>query len=83
MSLKRLRVEKARCRARVKMWKLSHTDVGDCGERHNMYLLVTGGDAPIARGQTWLHQPSSVSTVPNTGSILFCNSDRGLDEEDR
>ena len=31
-SLNRLRVQKGRCRAMMKMWKLSHTDVCDCGE---------------------------------------------------
>ena len=31
-SLNRLRVQKGRCRAMMKMWKLSHTDVSDCGE---------------------------------------------------
>ena len=30
-SLNRLRVQKGRCRAMMKMWKLSHTDVCDCG----------------------------------------------------
>ena len=32
-SLIRLRVQKERCRAMMKMWKLSHTDVCDCEER--------------------------------------------------
>ena len=32
---------------------------------------------PIARGQTWLYQPSPVSTVPNTGRNLS-NSDYGV-----
>ena len=31
-SLNRLRVQKGRCRAMMKMWKLSHTDLCDCGE---------------------------------------------------
>ena len=31
-SLNRLRVQKGRCRAMMKKWKLSHTDVCDCGE---------------------------------------------------
>ena len=30
----------------VKMWKLSHTDVCDCGERQTMSHLMTCGDAP-------------------------------------
>ena len=32
-SLNRLRVQKGRCRTMMKTWKLSHTDVCDCGER--------------------------------------------------
>ena len=66
-SLNRLRVQKGRCRAMMKMWKLSHTDVCDCGERQTMSHLMTCGDAPNARGPTWLFQPMPVSTVPNTG----------------
>ena len=30
----------------VKMWKLSHTDVCDCGERQTMSHLMTRGVAP-------------------------------------
>ena len=45
-SLNRLRVQKGRCRAIMKMWKLSHTDVCDCGERQTMSHLMTCGDAP-------------------------------------
>ena len=30
----------------LKMWKLSHTDVCDCGERQTMSHLMTCGDAP-------------------------------------
>ena len=45
-SLNRLRVQKGRCRAMMKMWKLSHTDVCDCGERQTMSHLMTCGDAP-------------------------------------
>ena len=30
----------------MKMWKLSHTDVCDCGERHTMSHRMTCGDAP-------------------------------------
>ena len=45
-SLNRLRVQKGRCRAMMKTWKLSHTDVCDCGERQTMYHLMTCGDAP-------------------------------------
>ena len=45
-SLNRLRVHKGRCRAMIKMWKLSHTDVCDCGERQIMSHLMTCGDAP-------------------------------------
>ena len=45
-SLNRLRVQKGRFRAMMKMWKLSHTDVCDCGERRTMSNLMTCGDAP-------------------------------------
>ena len=45
-SLNRLRVQKGSCRAMMKMWKLSHTDVCDCGERQTMSHLMTCGDAP-------------------------------------
>ena len=38
---------------------------------------------PIARGQTWLFQPSPVSTVPKTGRNQSDNSGyRGLDDEE-
>ena len=37
---------------------------------------------PIARGQTWLYQPSPVSTVPNSGGNLSNSNYRGLDEEE-
>ena len=37
---------KGRCWAVMKMWKLCHTDVFECGERQTMYHLTTGGDAP-------------------------------------
>ena len=36
----------------------------------------------LHHGQTWLSQPLSVSTVPNTGRNLPNSSYRGLDEED-
>ena len=45
-SLNRLRVQKGRCRAMMKMRKLSHTDVCDCGERETMSHLMTCGDVP-------------------------------------
>ena len=45
-SLNRLRVPKGRFRAMMNMWKLSHTDVCDCGERHTMSHLMTCDDAP-------------------------------------
>ena len=45
-SLNRLRVQKGCCRAMMKMWKLSHTDVCDCGERQTMSHLMTCDDAP-------------------------------------
>ena len=44
-----------------------------------MYCLMM---PPIARGQTWLCQPLSVSTVPNTGRNLSNSKDRGLDEDE-
>ena len=44
-SLNRLRVQKGRCRATMKMWKLSHTDVCGCGERQTMSHLMTCVDA--------------------------------------
>ena len=45
-SLNRLSVQKGLCLAMVKMWKLSHTDACDCGERETMSHLMTCGDAP-------------------------------------
>ena len=83
-SLNRLRLEKGRCRAIMKMWKLSHTDVCDCGERQTMSHLMTCYVVmpPIAREQTWLGQPLPVSTVPNTGRNLSNSNYRGLDVED-
>ena len=38
------------CWAVMKMWKLSHTDVCDCGERQTMCHLMSCGDAP---DRTW------------------------------
>ena len=35
-----------RCRAMMKMWKLSNTDDCDCRERQTMSHLMTCGDAP-------------------------------------
>ncbi len=43
---------------------------------------MTCGDAPIARGQTWLCQPLPVSAVPNTGRNLSNSNCQGLDEEE-
>ena len=37
---------------------------------------------PIARGHTWLYQPSPVSTVPNTGRNLSNGNYGGHDEEE-
>ena len=45
-SLNQLRMQKGRCRSMMKMWKLSHTDVCDCGERQTMSHLMACGDAP-------------------------------------
>ena len=44
----------------MKMWKLSHTDVCDCGERQTMSHLITRGDVPNC---TWtdLAMPTFVS----------------------
>ena len=81
-SLNRLRVQKGHCRAMMKMWKLSHTDVCDYGERHTICLILWHVlMPPIAPGQTCLCQPLSVSTVPNTGRNLSNSIYRGLDEE--
>ena len=44
-SSNRLRVQKRRCRVMMKTWKLSHTDVCECGERQYMYHLMPCGDA--------------------------------------
>ena len=62
----------------MKMWKLSHTDVCDCGERQTMSHLMTCGNAC---GQTWLFQPLTVSTVPNTGRNLSNSNYRGLNDD--
>ena len=78
-SLNRLRVQKGRCRAMMKMWKLSHTDVCDCGERQTMSHLMTCGDAPNC---TWTDLALPVSTVPNTGRNQSDSRYRGLDEEE-
>ena len=43
---------------------------------------MTCGDAPSARGQTWLCQPLPVSTVPNTWRNLYNSNYRALDEEE-
>ena len=40
------RVQKGCCRAMMKMWKLSRTDVCDCEERQTMSHLMTCVDAP-------------------------------------
>ena len=39
-SLNRLTVQKGRCRAMMIMWKLSHTDLCDCGERDRLCLIL-------------------------------------------
>ena len=46
IGLNRLRVLKGHCRAMTKMWKLSHTDICDCGESQTMSHIMTCGDAP-------------------------------------
>ena len=46
--------------------------------------LLTCGNAPpppIARGQTWLFQPLSLSTVPNTGRNQSDSGYRGIGED--
>ena len=45
-----------------------------------MSHLMACGDAPIARGQTWLFQPLPVSTVPNTGRNQSDSGYRRIDE---
>ena len=45
-SLNRLRVQKGRCRAMIKMWKLSNTNECDCGERQTMSHLMTCVETP-------------------------------------
>ena len=54
-SLNRLRVEKGRCRVTMNTWKVSHTDVCDCGERQTMYHLMTCVDALNC---TWTGYPN-------------------------
>ena len=51
--LNRLRVQKGRCRAMMKMWKISHTDVGpcDCG----VQAYHTLGGSVLAR--IWIFFP--------------------------
>ena len=51
-SLNRLRVQKGRCWAMMKTWKLSYTDVCDCVERQTMSHLMTCVDAPNC---TWTY----------------------------
>ena len=58
-SLNRLRVQKGRCRAMMNMWKLSNTDVCDCGERHTMSHLMTCDDAPNCK---WTDRPGYIPT---------------------
>ena len=82
-SLNRLRVQKGRCRAMMKMWKLSHTDVCDCGERQTMsHLMTCAGYAPNCTWTYLAFQPLPVSTVPNTGRNQSDSGHRGLDEEE-
>ena len=59
-SLNRLTVQKGRCRAMMKMWKLSHTDGCDCVERQTMSHLMTCGDAPK---NTWQSQTRTISNT--------------------
>ena len=49
-----------RCRAMMKMWKLSHTDVCDCVDRQTVSHRVTS-----------LSQSLLVSAVPNTERSLY------------
>ena len=67
----------------MKMWKLSHTDVCDCGERQTMYHLMTCVDAPNC---TWtdLAMPTlaGVNCSKHWEESIFIRVYRGLDEEE-
>ena len=65
-SLNRLRVQKGRCRTMMKMWRLSHTDVCDCGESQTMSHLMICVDAPNC---TW----TDLAMPTQTQKYLFDN----------
>ena len=66
----------------MKMWKLSHTYVCDCGETQAMSHFITCDDAPNCTWAYLVIQTLPVSTVPNTGRNLSNTNYRGLDVED-
>ena len=69
-SLNRLRVQKGRCRAMMKMWKLSHTDVCDCGgERETMSHLMTCVEAHM--GRTGYSNPCWCQLCQTLGGIYM------------
>ena len=80
-SLNRLRVQKGRYRAMMKMWKLSHTDVCDCGERQTMFHLMTCVDAPNCTWTDLDRHPCRCQLCQTLGGI-YMTEYRGLDEEE-
>ena len=66
----------------VKMWKLSQTDVCDCGEGQHMSHLTKCGDAPNCM-LTDLAMPTlaGVNCAKHWGNIYNSNY-RGVDEEE-
>ena len=69
-SLNRLRVQKGRSQAIMKMWKLSYTDVCDCVERQTMSHLMTCGDAPNC---TWTDL-----AFPTLAGVELCQTLGGI-----
>ena len=67
----------------MKMWKLSHTDVCDCGERQTMYHLMACVDAPNC---TWtdLATPTlaGVNCAKHWEEYIYMTEYRGLDEDE-
>ena len=55
-------VLKGRCRSMMKMWKLSHTDEGDSGDRQTIYHLMTCVDA---HNCTWTDLPMPTLAAGN------------------
>ena len=50
----------------MKMWRLSHADVCDYGEKQTMYHLMTCGDAPNC---TWTDMAIHVQLSFKVGSV--------------